>query len=207
MTGGLTTSGIGSSMGEPDDLVVTSEKLRNGVTLRVLYETTGFYDFHELLKRKIGSNKIHEVEVEVEMQKWKAAVSADAPDKTVKMSNQIKIACMGGIISSIITVIGIIISMSSNTDLFGINLWSLIDIALILGLTFGVYKKSRVCAILLFGLFLFSKFTLIVDNPEMIRTGWMSILIFGYAFWQGIAGTFAFHQHKRLQLNGGENSN
>jgi hypothetical protein len=54
----------------------------------------------------------------------------------------IKNAWIAGIISGVITLLAIFF-------LAGIDLFNLIDVALIFGLAFGIYKKSRAAAVIM----------------------------------------------------------
>lgn len=76
------------------------------------------------------------------------------------------------------------------------TLLNYIDPLVLVILAFGVAKKkSRVCAILLFSLFIISKMIQFVWYPNQLNTGsifFSFYLIF--AFWQGISGTFEYHK-------------
>ncbi len=80
----------------------------------------------------------------------------------------------------------------SGTELRGFSVWNLTDVALILGLAFGIYKKSRICAVLMFIYFIASKIILMVESGA--PNGIIMAIVFGYFYWQGISGTFAYHK-------------
>ncbi|MBN8756444.1 MULTISPECIES: hypothetical protein [Variovorax] len=61
---------------------------------------------------------------------------------------------------------------------------------------FGIYKKSRVCAVLMLGYFAFAKFVLISEGHVGASSLFMS-LVFFYFYVQGVIGTFAYHKHLR----------
>ena len=105
----------------------------------------------------------------------------------------IKQAWVAGLISAGITLLVILVAASGSTVFaeLGIDWWSLIDVVVILGLAFGLYKKSRICAVLLFVYFVGSKIILWATVGS-VRGVPMAIL-FGYFFFQGIRGTFAYH--------------
>jgi tetratricopeptide (TPR) repeat protein len=74
--------------------------------------------------------------------------------------------------------------------------WGLIDTFIVFGLTFGVYKKSRVCAIILFVAYVGPRIWMMVTQPEA-EVIWSSLsmsIAFGYLFFLGIIGTFAYHR-------------
>ena len=104
----------------------------------------------------------------------------------------IKRAWIAGVASGIITFVLLLLSLSLDDFLpqLGLDLWSLLDVMLIFGLTYGIYRKSRTCAILLLVYFLISKIFIAV---QMGRIPSLFIaLIFVYLFVQGVRGTFAF---------------
>ncbi|TVX95094.1 hypothetical protein [Cohnella terricola] len=84
------------------------------------------------------------------------------------------------------------------------------DLAIPVGLTLGVYRKSRVCAILLFVCYLYSKIIYLISAGPMSGSDTMSLVPimmsmgYLYMFGQGISGAFAYHKLKKrnsLQLN------
>jgi serine/threonine-protein kinase len=80
----------------------------------------------------------------------------------------------------------------SGTAVRGFDAWSLLDVALIFGLSFGIYKKSRVCAVLMLAYFIVSKIVLMLEAGK--PSGLLVALIFAYFYVQGIRGTVAFHK-------------
>lgn len=79
-------------------------------------------------------------------------------------------------------------------DYGAMDLWAYVDIFIALALTFGIYRKSRVCAISLFCFFLLSKVVIFMVIPEEAVRSLMMSIIFLVAYWQGIQGTFAYHK-------------
>jgi hypothetical protein len=88
-----------------------------------------------------------------------------------------------------------------------ITLLDLLGAFIIFGLTFGVYKRSRVCAIIIFILWIL----LVVDRGLVLVKGpiesenlflMLTLMIVGipfvgvlaYFFFQGIRGTFVYHR-------------
>ena len=73
----------------------------------------------------------------------------------------------------------------------------IIDSFLAFTLSYGVYKKNRICAVILFALFLIGRIILFAD-PTLTysqKTGVILGLIFFSKFlYQGIKGTFAYHE-------------
>jgi len=117
----------------------------------------------------------------------------EAPPEILK---KIKGAWIAGCVSSGITLIVVLIAMSG-TSLFGIDAWSLFDVAFMLGLSYGVYRKSRTCAILLLALFVAGK--ILMWTQTGAPSGLLLAIIFFWLFLQGVIGTFQFHSWKSEQ--------
>jgi serine/threonine-protein kinase len=77
--------------------------------------------------------------------------------------------------------------------LLGTDLTALIDAAVIAGLTFGVYKKNRGCAIAMFVVWVIEKLTQWMFDPVALF-GLPIAILFGYYFFEGILGTFEYHR-------------
>ncbi len=114
----------------------------------------------------------------------KTDLAAENISRLEKANNQIKAAWIAGTISGAITLL----------LTFSLNIPGLfIDVFLTFGLSFGIYKKSRVCAVIIFVYFIFSKLVLwesLKGNP----IGLIVSIVFVYFFWQGVQGTFAYHK-------------
>ena len=78
---------------------------------------------------------------------------------------------------------------------FGHDLWNLFDVVVIFSLTYGVYKKSRICSILLLSYFILSQITYIAETEGY--HGGVFALVFLYFYIQGIRGTFEYHNIKK----------
>ncbi len=113
----------------------------------------------------------------------------DVPDQILK---RIKNAWITGIISGTITLIFTLIAMNGN-QLMGFSVWNLTDVVLIFGLTFGIYKKSRTCALAMLAYFLLSKIIIIVQTGSF--NGSLLAIVFIYYYVYGVIGTFAYHRH------------
>ena len=99
-------------------------------------------------------------------------------------------ATTAGVISGVITLIVTLVSMAGGKVL-EFSAWNLLDVALIFGLTYGIYKNRRICAVSMLIYFLFSKIYLAVtlkQAPSFLA------YIFIYYFFQGVRGTFAYHR-------------
>lgn len=111
------------------------------------------------------------------------------------IAKKIKNAWVAGAISGGLTLVVVLIAIFSGKDIAGIDAWSLIDVVFILGFSYGVYRKSRTCAILLFVIFLLSKVITWVDSGR--PSGLPLALVFLWYYAQGIVGTFAYHKALR----------
>lgn len=117
------------------------------------------------------------------------------PDAVLK---KIRLAWMAGLFSSAVTLVLVLLALSG-TSLLGFGMAELVDVALMLGLTFGIYKKSRTCAVLMLLYFLLSKFFLFQQGAIGAGSA-VSALLFVYFYVQGVIGTFAYHKHLKQKL-------
>lgn len=103
-------------------------------------------------------------------------------------NNKIKTAWIVAVILGALIGLGPLFSMDlSNRNL----IISYIGSALFLGMSFGIYKKSRTCAIILFALPIY----LIIFSIVSWEAGPLIFgIIIGYPFYQGVRGTFAHHK-------------
>jgi len=104
----------------------------------------------------------------------------------------IKAAWIAGLISAAVTLLVSVIAAAGVAALadMGFGWWTLLDVALLAGLSFGVYRKSRTAAVLLFTYFLIARIALWVSMGSV--RGLPMALLFGYFYAQGIRGTFAY---------------
>jgi hypothetical protein len=111
----------------------------------------------------------------------------DLDDENAK---HIRNAWIAGIVSTAMTcVVWLIFSSEIKTD--GVNfLW--VDVLLMGGLTFGVYKKSRAAATVLFLYFVASKIMLWVDAGK--PTGLALGIVFGILYFRGMVATYDYHR-------------
>lgn len=109
-----------------------------------------------------------------------------------KALNYIKIAWISGTFSGATTLIFVIISILKEKLFYGVDIFNLLDALLTFGLTFGIYKKSRICSITLFLYFLSSKilmfFTKLYSPTSIILA-----FLFLYFYFNGIRGTIYYH--------------
>ena len=72
-----------------------------------------------------------------------------------KVNKQVKHAWIAGVICGILNIILVMVHAAPTATLF--------DVLFIFGLTFGIYKKSRVCAVIMFIYFAINKILIFKD--------------------------------------------
>jgi hypothetical protein len=114
-----------------------------------------------------------------------------------KIDKKIKHARIAAMISGTITLAASITLIYKQPELqFSLfNVLSLVDAFIIFSMAYGIYKKSRLCAVLMFEYFLLSKL-FIMSTSSQINLGAIIVgSIFLYFLFQGIRGTFAHHKN------------
>src|SRR4051812_5877313 len=107
---------------------------------------------------------------------------------------KIKGAVVAGIVSATITGV-LVVAALIGKPLFGVDAWSAIDVVLVLGLTYGVHRRSRTCAILLLLLFVAGRILMMVGQGQF--NGILMSVIFAYYYGRGVMGTFEYHRFIR----------
>jgi hypothetical protein len=74
------------------------------------------------------------------------------------------------------------------------SLWSLIDVALSFGLAFGIYKKSRIAAVIMLIYYIFGRIAAWIILGRISLFGVFISIVFIGCFVEGIRGTFAYHK-------------
>lgn len=78
----------------------------------------------------------------------------------------------------------------------GFSAWNWLDAGLVFGLAWGIFRKNRVCATVMFGYFIFSKVVQIaagVASPGALVVG----ILFAWVYFNGIRGTFTHYKMKQ----------
>lgn len=112
----------------------------------------------------------------------------DVPQKILK---KIQGAWIAGIVSICITVAFTVASLSGN-DLLGLDETAFIDVILMCIFAYGIYKKSRISAVLMLLLFALNK--AIMWSQAGALNGLGVALIFFWFYTQGVIGTFQYHR-------------
>ena len=137
----------------------------------------------------MDSNPYKAPTVKIDAEEWEL-------ETPPKIAMKIKGAWITGLVSAGITLLFVGFAMMGKSML-GVDAWALIDVALMAGLSYGVYRKSRTCAILLLALFALNKVLMYMESRAV--SGLLLTVLFFYFFIQGVVGTFQFHRWKREQ--------
>ena len=121
-----------------------------------------------------------------------APIEPAIPNSVLK---QIRNAWVAGAISTSITLIFTLFAIAG-TSLAGYTAWQAFDVGLMISLTFGIYKKSRVCAVLMFIYFVVSKIMQVSQSGQ--ASGLLLALVFLYYYGLGIRGTFSYHKLSKI---------
>lgn len=121
--------------------------------------------------------------------------SVDANEVPEQVSKKIRNAFYAGIFSGSITLLFVLIALAGS-PMAGISAWAFLDVVLIYGLAFGIYKKSRTAATVMFVYFVASKIYMMGSG----MSGMVMAVVFGVFYFQGILGTFAYHKHQKELL-------
>src|SRR5262249_9957703 len=113
------------------------------------------------------------------------------PAISIDVLKKIRGAWIAGLISGSLTLVVPLFAIAGKSVL-GYSAVELVDVALVFGLTFGIYKKSRTCAVLMLVYFVISK---VIIMMEMRSASPMIVgLLFMYFYALGVVGTFQYHR-------------
>ncbi len=104
---------------------------------------------------------------------------------------RIFIAC--GWIAAVIA--GFFTTLCVMTGCFGLNKYNIVDMALLFGLAYGVYRRSRTCAVLLLAYDVASQAMLFRLGHQPSAVALVSAGVFFTAYALGVIGTFVAHAH------------
>jgi len=113
------------------------------------------------------------------------------PDAVLK---KIRNAWIASLISSALTTVMILLKLSG----LGVGPFSAIDgidVLFMLGMAFGISRKSRTCAVLMFCYFMLSKYLLIKATGQL--NGLLVGAVFLYFYAMGAVGTFEYHKLRK----------
>jgi hypothetical protein len=108
----------------------------------------------------------------------------------------IREAWIAGVVLGVISFLTWVIAMLTNKSINGIevDVFSIIDILMIFGLSYGIYNKSRFCAAGLTVYYIIIKIVDLTINFPVGMKGAIWIIIFTTFFIRGMIGTFGYHR-------------
>jgi hypothetical protein len=118
---------------------------------------------------------------------WPPVDSLDAAKEAAKQ---------GAIAAALVAGITAIVAILSLFGLEITSLWALVDAALFALIAFGIYKLSRVAAVLGLLLYLWEQISQILITG---KTNIILVVLFTLYFIHAIRGTFAYHKLKEQQ--------
>jgi lysylphosphatidylglycerol synthetase-like protein (DUF2156 family) len=125
------------------------------------------------------------------------ALQVPRPEVPAGIAKKIKSAWVAALISCAVTFVFATVAVNSGKPFGGLDGTAFFDVVLMLGLAFGIFKRSRACAVAMFAYFVISKIIVIAETGK--ASGIFLALVFMYYYWQGIVGTFAYHKHVKSQ--------
>lgn len=114
----------------------------------------------------------------------------------IDAEKHIKRGWIAGTITTVITLVYAYMG-TINEDVrfqYGMSTWSLLDVALLAGLTYGIYKKNRYCALTLLIYFVGSKLLLAISSGKF--TGGILSIVFAYFFFLATRAAFQIYKHR-----------
>lgn len=115
-----------------------------------------------------------------------------------KITDHIRYGWIAATVSGVFTLAITLVAMAAGSRHSLFNAWNLVDVALIAGLGYGIYRKSRTAATLMFAYFLLSKILVIVETGK--PNGLVLGIIFLIFYFRAMTATFRYHafiQHAR----------
>ena len=116
----------------------------------------------------------------------------DIPDD---ITRPIKHGWVAACVSCVVTLIATLIAMSGDSAENADAAWTLVDVALIAGLAFGIYKRSRTSATLMFIYFVLSKVLITIETG--MPSGLVLGLVFMIFYFRAMTATFRYHRFHR----------
>ncbi len=111
---------------------------------------------------------------------------------------KIKTGWIMGVIVGILTFLIVTVVVVTNTSIAGLNVFSYLDVVIVFGLSFGIYRNSRVCAVLMVMYYILNKIIMLASAPSGPNAvGGILVPIFiTIGFVQAAIGTFKYHELK-----------
>jgi serine/threonine-protein kinase len=127
------------------------------------------------------------------------AASAEPSRAALDALKRIRRAAVAGVVSTVLTLGLTLLGMTAHR-VGGYTSANFLDVALMAGLTFGVWRRSRVCAFLLLLYFIASKGLQFFAPGSPMPGGGMIVTtgLFLWYYFNGAIGTLDWHRQRRL---------
>lgn len=122
-------------------------------------------------------------------------IESDHASKTSVSEEYIMIALIMALISGVGTLIVSLVGFQ------GVDARSLADAAIVFGLAFGLYKKSRACAVVLLLYFLCNRYMLWINSHDINLILNITVILFTAGYVLGLIGTFRYHRCLKTNRN------
>ncbi len=106
-----------------------------------------------------------------------------------------KEGAIGSVFIAIITAIAVVISING-TDIYGMDYWAFFDVAIFIIIGLGIYKMSRIAAVLGFIFYVAEQVNMMASygtRPSFL------MIVFVITYINAIRGTFAYHKYEKQQ--------
>lgn len=120
-----------------------------------------------------------------------AVVSDPATAVPQTVERDIRNGWIAGAISGTMTLVFTLAAMSG-VAVLNFSAWELADVALIFGLAYGIYRRSRFCAVVMLLYFIYAKIALLENGASVSGMGMAVVFIYFYA--RAIVGTFRYRK-------------
>lgn len=126
----------------------------------------------------------------------KSDVSIEVPfEIPAKLAKNIRNGWIAAIVSGVMTIAIMILAITTGTLANLFDIWTSLDVILIFVLAFGIYKKSRTAATIMFVYFLASKIWIVVETGR--ASGLLMGFIFLYFYFQAMVATYQYHKLRK----------
>ena len=116
---------------------------------------------------------------------------AQTPEELIE--KHIQRAWIAAVISASMTLLLVLLAIGGVQILAGLNAWGLLDVVILSGFAFGIYKRSRVCAILLLAYAVFNEIYMMSQDSSRHLNGLSSCITISEAFWRSSPTTNSIH--------------
>lgn len=125
----------------------------------------------------------------------------DGSKQDITPELKVQRAVIAGLVSAGFSALLVVLSLFG-VKILDFDIWASVDVALILLLTYGIYKHSRFCAVAMLVYFVLGKvllFSTATSQGFHLNIGTVIFsLIFLVYFWGGVEGTFWIHRNKKV---------